>query len=74
MNNWKKTPPDFTPFHPCWVTDGNYVCLATWKNGKNEWYVNKSSCQDFAPSHITHYQILRPPQLPLTRVSDKEGG
>ncbi len=60
---WWETPPFpvFSDiFYPCWVTNGDLVCLGHFRNG--EWEVPERIA--IAPSEITYYQILLPPSPP----------
>jgi hypothetical protein len=60
-SEWQKSPPEVTPFYPCWVTNGVDVFMATWRHG--EWRIGSGLA--YTANEITHYQLLKaPPLLP----------
>lgn len=63
MNQWLETPPDpeLVPFYPSWVTNGEHVFLASWRNG--EWKIGRGLT--FDPAEITHFQLLKAPAPPV---------
>lgn len=65
-SEWAETPPSDIPFYPCWVTNGEYVFLATWRNDDGRcggrWEIGKGLA--FTPDEITHYQVLKAPKPP----------
>ncbi len=67
-HKWLKSPPEYTPFLPCWVTNGTKVFMATWLNG--EWVIGKGFA--YTPDEITHYQFLEPPLAPGSGLSEFE--
>lgn len=69
MNDWQISPPPdkLLPFYPCWVTNGERVFLASWREG--EWKIGEGLA--FTPDEITHYQILKAPNPP-NFIKEKE--
>lgn len=47
-------------FYPCWVTNGDLVCLGHFRDG--EWKIGKGIAAD--ASEITHYHFLQAPPPP----------